>query len=58
MILGTRAKAPNGKTFQVKLENGRAYVAWGGWSFCGKAGSGAEAIIQAEAFLATKETRR
>lgn len=58
MELGTRAQAPNGKSFRVKIEAGYAYVAWGGWTKVGKASSGGEAITQAEAFLSQKEPKK
>ncbi len=53
VILKARARGLR-KTYAVKIDNGRVYVNWAGWTDCGKFSNGFQAIVDAEAKLAEK----
>ncbi len=51
-----RVKSGKGKTYEVKWDSSSkvVYVAYAGWTDCGKASSAADAMRRAEAFLYNK----
>ncbi|MBI5161626.1 MAG: hypothetical protein HY996_09475 [Micrococcales bacterium] len=51
-----RVKAGSGRSYEVKWDpaSHEVYVAYAGWSSCGRASSAAEAMRKAEAFLYDK----
>ncbi len=51
-----RVKSGKGKSYEVKWNhvNREVYVAYAGWTACGKASSAGEAMRKAEAFLYNK----
>ena len=52
----SRVKSEKGKSYEVKWDSSSkdVYVAYAGWTQCGKAYSAGEAMNKAEAFLYNK----
>lgn len=51
-----RVKSKSGKSYEVKWDSASrdVYVAYAGWTSCGKASSAGEAMNKAEAYLYDK----